>query len=463
LDIDQWQSYNKIDQYASPTWNFVLAAESQPFETFADGNGRSEILHLQRSFSSKERTLDPFSSASIPITEGVHHLLTYFEKLFCKRCVKPSFQSWNSASSQVVRDCVFDEVQMRCILAAMAARREYFDGDVITESSTKHFNLAMTAMRRRLSTSTVVETKLIYAMMKLCHAEGYRRNFEAGIIHLLGARAALQQLGSWKDLEIEYVPTFCGSGHAFMASRVWRRPASFPCLVDPGRAISCFDSDLVDQFVCGNPLGNGNGQMLLVAIASSVRDLQTVPVLQQLVSDLVEYSIVKNTTLLFEQANLPIPELVVRWIHLRRYGLLSRLLSVAIFESDFLHAIRVSLILWLSIVADYKGTAGDLEIVASHLQDVVIQLLPCGENGCPDVFMWMLMLGSVAGGARYVKPWFITQISTLSKSMKGYAEKSVEQWYTGLELVNRETVYCDGIQRDGLADIAYQLSHVSAK
>jgi hypothetical protein len=55
--------------------------------------------------------VDPFDSSSIQITQNVHHLLTYFEKPFLTQIVVAPLPSprLDSACSQVIRDCVFDE------------------------------------------------------------------------------------------------------------------------------------------------------------------------------------------------------------------------------------------------------------------------------------------------------------------------------------------------------------------
>lgn len=110
---------------------------------------------------------------------------------------------------------------MRCILTAMAARREYFDGAALEEGSTQLFNRAVKALRKRLCTSAAVNMKLVYSMMKLCHAEGYRHNFEAAIVHLHGAQAALEQMGSWKDLDLDMLSWSGESGRPHHHFTAW--------------------------------------------------------------------------------------------------------------------------------------------------------------------------------------------------------------------------------------------------
>jgi hypothetical protein len=415
-------------------------------------------MKLYRSINSKDRGVDPFDCSSIPITQEVHHLLTYFGTLFFKHKTGTQTQSpfHDSACFQVIQDSIFDEVQMKCIVATMASRREHFDGQKSKGRSTKLLQVAVQATRKRLE-QPGVNTQLIYSIMKLCHAEAYRTNFDTALVHLHGARAALEQLGSWKDLDQAYTPTFCGFGYAFHVSKVWRQPASFPCLVDPGRAISCLPPNVIDLFPLNDSSRNGTGQKLLAAVASSSCNSKTLASLQQIISELIEYSILKHMTLQLDERDPPLTALVAKWTDLRRYALLSKLLSVAITHDDFLHAMRVSLVLWLTQIANYMAYDRDLQLVAQHLQDVMIQLLPYEEKGHPEIISWMLMMGAMAGDARYVKSWFILQLSNFAGKSDTLEERSAEDWVIWLEDICRETLYCKPIQRDSLVLIAERI------
>jgi len=420
------------------------------------------MMQLNNVIHNVGKVVDPFDCASIPITQEVHHLLSYFGSLFFKQDMgkHPSPPFHDSACFQVIQDCIFDKVQMTCIVSAMASRREHFDGQFTRGRSSILFQAAMTALRNRIEHSGEIDTQLIYCVMKLCHTESYRSNFEEAIVHLNGARVALKKLGSWCNLDSRYTSTLCGSGHAFHVSKVWKQPMAFPCLVDPGRAISCFPTELVHLARSGSPLEE-SGEQLLAAVSSSSCDAMLVSSLQQTILDLSEFSIVKHNILLSELCGVNVPTFVTQWLDLRRYSLLSRLLSAQIVRNDFLHALRVSLVLWLTVIANYKGFDHDLQSVATHLQDVVMQIRPIKGHCNAKAFSWMLMMGAVAGDAQDVRLWFGLQLSVFLEHQNGSAEQNAEKWVTALEFACRGTLYCELVQKDSLIRLAKELSILS--
>jgi hypothetical protein len=88
------------------------------------------------------------------------------------------------------------------------------------------------------------------------------------------------------------------------------------------------------------------------------------------------------------------------------------------------------------------------------MQDVMIQLLPFEERGYPRMIIWMLVLGAISGDDGHVRPWFILQLANFSKNIEGYNESSVKEWFTSLEATCRETMNCEDIQRDSVAQVA---------
>jgi hypothetical protein len=100
-------------------------SRSQPHEEVLPSGGRYEFFQLYSSINYKGKAVDPFDSSSIQITQNVHHLLTYFEKPFLTQIVVAPLPSprLDSACSQVIRDCVFDETNYSSWSSAESAFR----------------------------------------------------------------------------------------------------------------------------------------------------------------------------------------------------------------------------------------------------------------------------------------------------------------------------------------------------
>lgn len=363
-----------------------------------------------------------------------------------------------SACCQILQNCIFDDVQMRCILATMAVRREYYDGQILGGRSAAHIQAALMAVREHLQSSQVVNTRLIYSIMKLCHAEAYRNDFDSAFVHLTAARAVLEQLGSWRDLDLEYVATLCGSGHAYRVTAIWMQPRSFPCLVDPGHASSCFPFEIYQLFIFTNRPCNETGQQRFSVV--TVYDAEAAALLQQIMLELVEYCTVQNNMLHFDQCGLLIPRIVAQWAPLRRYALLSKLLSIEITRNPFLHAVRVSLILWLTTIANFAGYDQDLQIVAVHLRDIMAQISADDEQENSEMVSWILIMGAMAGNARCVSPWFIHQLAKLLGDNHSSKGKTTGEWFICLETLCHQAVYCEPVQKSGLLGIAEDIFRI---
>jgi hypothetical protein len=385
--------------------------------------------------------------------------LTYFESLFFSQTVlQPASSSrFQSAGHQVVKDCISDHLQMKCVLAAMAVRRETFDSQSIEGGSANYISQAVLALQSRLKKSSVIDSKLMYSVMKLYEAEAFRSNLEGALIHLHGAQCIAQEIDLWKDLDQSYTATLCGSEQAYFLAKVWSTPREFPVFADPGPAMSCFSGDLMQDYLMGDRPHDGTGRILQESLLMHNGAAKAATDLHQIIVDLIEYSSVRRNMLLQEHTGLPIPAVLSQWAYLRRYALVFRLMSVSIIESDFLHAIRVALVIWLSVVANYTAFDRNLQIVATHLQEVMARLLPYEELGAPEAVVWMLMLGASCGDVQYSRPWFICQLSDFSRPIDPYAERGVEEWFNCLESSSQKCLYCELIQKQSLVDIARKM------
>jgi hypothetical protein len=399
------------------------------------------------------KAMDPFDSAPVALTHNVQRLLTYFESLFLSNtAIRRSQENYLSASRNVIRDAIFDEVQVKCLLASLASRREIFDHQAIPGGATWYIHQATVSLQQRLQQTLVIDLKLMYAMMKLYVAEAYQSNAEGALVHLRGAQAAYNHIGTWHDFDTNYTPTLCASGEAFFVRRVWTQPTSFPTLADPGIASSCFSFNMIQTYVLPDKLSTEKGNLLLDSLSKYHDPCNNAATLHQIVVDLLEYSTVKQNMLLRENSGLEVPILVSQWSHLRRFAIVFRLMSVPIVNDDFLHMLRVALVLWLQIIANYVGFNKSLQIVAVHLQEVVSSIPYEKLLQFPEITIWVSLLGVSIGDAD-TKAWFAKKMLDISWMVDAERTWSMEEWRAYLVRISEECLFCDLLQRQGVLDV----------
>ncbi|CZR56876.1 uncharacterized protein PAC_06765 [Phialocephala subalpina] len=417
-------------------------------------NSGEGLFSLPCFISSANKAVDPFDSVPVQITRSVHHLLMFFESMFFSNtATRPSSSNYLSASRNVIRDCIFDEVQLKCLLASIASRREIFDHQLINGGATWYIQQAVMALQDRLRHSSVIDHKLMYAMIKLYVAEAYQSNAEAALTHLRGAQTAYNQIGTWHDFDTSYTPTLCASGEAFFLPRVWKTPTVFPTLADPGPAMACFSTDLVQQYVLDSMPRDSTAQKLLSELSNYPIAQGQSKTLQEIIAEILEFSSVRQAMLSREHLDLAIPVLVSQWAHLRRFALVFRLMSVPILNNDFLHAVRVSLVLWLQMIANYSGFDQSLKIVARHLTDIVVQALLYGNAEFSEVMVWVCLIGASTGNGD-TRKWFIGQLSRLSMRFDPNCSMSMDELRMFLVTKSQGCLYCELLQRQSHLDIA---------
>lgn len=288
--------------------------------------------------------------------------------------------------------------------------------------------------------------------MKLYGSEAYRSNLDEALIHLKGARALWSQLDSWTAIDPEHAPTLCGMTEVYFLPKVWDTPATFPTVADPGPAMSCFSDEILQEYFGRQ---EETAQALLAYLSPQAEEKRAVGELRRIVVDMIEYASARRAMSSRVYVGQPVPVLVTQWAHLRRFSFVFRLMSVDASKQPLLHAVRVALVIWLALVADFTGFERSLEIVATHLRDIV-ELIPKAEiaqHG--EVATWILLLGAAVGDGD-TRPWFVEALANSSIVVTG-SNVVMARWFSFLETTSQRCLYCQTIQQQSLGELANEI------
>jgi hypothetical protein len=417
-------------------------------------NAKTTPPTLHRPICGKGESVDAFDCTSIPITQSVHQLLVYFESLWYSSNLVRISQPTNltSPGHQVMQECIFDSLQMSCVLATAESRLQNFHNHSLKGGSKQYIERAIRQLSHRLGSGGKLEGKHIYAIMRLYVAEAYRGNLSEALLHLNGARAAYNRMDPQTELDRHYTTTLCGMAEAAFLSKVWETPAIFPTIADPGVAEICFRDEVLQDYLAGE---HESARALLICLESMAQPQYGIVTLRQVLIDMIEYAIVRHNITSREYIGQPIPETVTKWAHLRRSALVFRLMSIDAAKNPLLHIIRVGLVIWLDVAVDFSGFERNLELIVMHLRDI-IRLMPKADTTLhKDVMAWIILLGAIVGD-RSTRLCFVKALGNLD--MFGTpSDLSVAGWFEFLEDTSRSCLYCQTIQRQSLVDLAKEL------
>jgi hypothetical protein len=415
-----------------------------------DSQDANSTPKLQYSICAKGKSIGPFNSTSVPITSTVHQMLVHFESMWYPRTLtQPNLSfSFTSSGQHVLQECIFDSLQINCVLAIMGSRLETCFGHIVEGGSKQYILQAIRVLRQRLGERPADLGKYIYATMKLYGSEAYRSNLNEALIHLKGARALWGQLDSWTDINPEYVPTLCGMTEVYFLPKVWETPATFPTMADPGPATICFSEDILQEYL--------DPQDETALALFTYLDLKGEEgILRQIVVDMIEYASVRRAMSSRVYLGQPVSVLVTQWAHLRRFSFVFRLMSIDAANQPLLHALRVSLVVWLALIADFHGFERCLEIVGLHLRDIASLIVKAEIVKHPEVTAWILLLGAVVGDGN-TRQWFVEALANSEVFDMG-SDLGVAQLFSFLETTSQRCLYCETIQRQSLGELAKEL------
>lgn len=436
------------------TRSLCNTATSRPKYKSGENSLENGLSNLCRSIIPTNNAIDPFGSTPVPLTHDVQRLLLYFESMFFSQTsIQSSQVGFISAARNVVQDCIFDEVHVKCLLSSIASRREMIDCQVVVGGAAWYIHQATLSLQNRLKKSPIIDLKLMYAMMKLYIAEAYQCNAEGALVHLRGAQAAYNQIGTWNEFDTNYTPTLCASGEPYFLRHVWTQPIVFPTLADPGIASSCFSFHMMQTYVSTNTLSTDKGRLLINFLSRYEERSNHAGTMRQIVADLLEYSTIRHNMLQRENLGLEVPILVSQWAHLRRFALIFRLMSISIVGDDLLHMLRVAIVLWLQFNANFAGFNKNVQIVAGHLQEVVSSIPSERLLRFSEIMIWISLLGISVGDDK-TKSWFEKRMSYLSRVVDFEGTWGLEQWQAYLVRISQECLFCELLQMQGVVDIA---------
>jgi hypothetical protein len=448
VTLNQSRKTRQQHHINKPSLRHLNAAQLRRSEQASQDADSTPKLHY--SIFAKGKSIDPFNSTSVPITSTVHQMLVHFESMWYPRTLtqpNTSF-SFTSSGQHVLQECIFDSLQINCVLAIMGSRLETCFGHVIEGGSKQYILQAIRILRQRLGERPADLGKYIYATMKLYGSEAYRSNLNEALIHLKGARALWGQLDSWTDIDPEYAPTLCGMTEVYFLPMVWETPATFPTMADPGPATICFSEDILQEYL--DPRDE-TAETLFAYLDLHGEE----GIMRRIVVDMIEYASVRRAMSSRVYLGQPVPALVTQWAHLRRFSFVFRLMSINAAHQPLLHALRVSLVVWLALIADFHGFERCLEIVGLHLRDIASLIVKADMAQHPEVTAWILLLGAVVGDGD-TRPWFVEALANSDTFDMG-SNLGIAQWYSFLETTSKRCLYCQTIQRQSLGELAKEL------
>lgn len=249
--------------------------------------------------------------------------------------------------------------------------------------------------------------------------------------------------------------TLSGNGEAYLLSQIWHTPTAFPTLFDPGPAISWFPLDLRITYLSESGTCPNTAHAIFAYIKVQ-RDRHSIHALRQITIDIIEYGPILQMVTLQESRGVSVVSFVTRWASLRRYALVLQLMSINALRDPLLHSIRIALLIWLAVVSDFAGSERSLEIMATHLLEI-LQLIPNEiANRVPELMSWIALLGAMVAKPQAVAEAFMQILcQTLLSKIGGCS--SVVQWFYLLENVSKNCFYCHILQRQGLWKLAGDL------
>jgi hypothetical protein len=110
-------------------------------------------------------------------------------------------------------------------------------------------------------------------------------------------------------------------------------------------------------------------------------------------------------------------------------------MSIDAVGNSFLDSVRIALVIWLAVVPGFTGFGRNLEIVATHLRDVVRQISVAEMASNAEVTAWVLLLGAVVADSANAGQWFIDSLANSSILYGTASSLGIGQWFSFVEAV----------------------------
>ncbi len=447
----QYDAYNPI---AFPEWTATACGGMAYPDYKLSGKGSiPQQLALLRPQLTPGEAFDPFHITPTTIDADSYSVLRYW-----MRCHPPSNGSPRTGPKSngldpckqpavpILEQAFSNELCMNSILAVTASRMQHVDICRVIPCAI-YIHKAIKAMQRTIDNTENLNSLHVFIMFQLYSAEAYACNLEGSLIHLRAAKAVADSLKNFQALDDCLSDSVLGGGEILLASKLTRKQ-EFPCAFDPGNAVKAgllyYQSFTVDKAF------GRLGQALLALTAQDLVNLD----MQHIVKDMIEYTEIRQSTL----DQKLIEPTVRRWLRLRSLTLRFRLMSLEAVPLSQIHALRVTLVMWLILLMVYIDNSElkrNVQIASLHLKEVLLQVKDSAWSKRPNFLAWILSVGAMSTEDTDQEDWFLGELATSL-----YASFD---WNIGYETQLRELserfFYLDDIQGASLRKLAVKLEN----